>query len=74
MTRDSLGYKDKSERKKQWQKPRLMILTRDKPGEAILTACKVAAIPESPSPGTHLYACEQPSYFICYGCYQRDGS
>ncbi|MBC8446887.1 MAG: hypothetical protein H8D78_03980 [Chloroflexi bacterium] len=31
--------------KKQWQKPELIVLVRSKPEEAVLTACKGAAMP-----------------------------
>ena len=35
-------------KKKQWQKPQLVVLLRSKPEEAVLTACKTASLSAGP--------------------------
>jgi hypothetical protein len=42
---------------KQWQKPELIVLVRNKPEETVLTACKVTTNPPSPGPSNGSYAC-----------------
>ncbi len=48
MVKRLAGYREKASRKKQWQKPILTILARDKSGEAILRVCKGMDIGSGP--------------------------
>ena len=43
-------------KKKQWQKPQLVVLVRSKPEEAVLTGCKVDS-PSSTGPTTDADFC-----------------
>ena len=43
--------------KKQWQKPGLVILTRNKPEEAVLTSCKGATFTGTSGPSGHQVGC-----------------
>ena len=51
--------------KKQWLKPELIVLARNKPEETVLTACKVTTNPPSPGPSNGSYKCTSQSN-ACY--------
>jgi hypothetical protein len=52
--------------KKQWQKPELIVLSRNKPEEMVLTACKVTADPPAPGPSNGSYQCNSESLPACF--------
>ncbi|MFH1067228.1 MAG: hypothetical protein V1746_04945 [bacterium] len=49
---------------KQYKKPELVVLTRNKPEETVLTACKVTANPPTSGPSNGSYQCT--TQWACY--------
>lgn len=43
--------------KKEWPKPELVVLVRNKPEETVLTACKVTGNPLTAGPSNGSYQC-----------------
>ena len=54
-------------KKKQWQKPQLVVLLRSKPEEAVLTGCKVDS-PSSTGPTTVADFCLMIDVQACVAC------
>ena len=60
-------------RKKRWQKPKLIVLVRGKPEEAVLQICKASPGPGSVGPDIAWSNCDRlpPT---CNGCLGRNSS
>ena len=50
--------------KKEWKKPELVVLTRTRPEEAVLAACKPTANPPVSGPSNGSYECTSQN--ACY--------
>lgn len=58
--------------KKMWQAPRLVILTRSKPEEAVLDTCKTVNV--QASPGTWDDGCNFLTNGVCTPCFDDGDS
>jgi hypothetical protein len=54
---------------KTWQKPRLVVLARGKPEEAILTACKTGQNTDTSGPHWEWDGCVMNWNYSDYGCF-----
>ncbi|MBU4251973.1 MAG: hypothetical protein KKC39_07410 [Candidatus Omnitrophica bacterium] len=62
----------KVNKKKKWDKPKLVILTRGEPAERVLVSCKVKYV--TSGPGAADWLCENYSYGMCQNCSQYGSS
>jgi hypothetical protein len=54
--------------KKQWQKPELIVLTRNNPEERVLAGCKGCTDPPTSGPSNGSYNCVDGPMPACYDC------
>ena len=52
-----------------WHKPQLIVLTRNKPEEQVLAACKGCTDPPSSGPSSGSYNCVTGPMAACYDCF-----
>lgn len=60
--------KEEGVKKKKWSRPKLIVLIRSKPGEALLVACKAGDWVAGPGPADVLDYCITVDLGICVDC------